>query len=178
MASHSSWLLRRGWLPPETEGPILPGQVWTNATLDLGWFWRRDRYFVTISGVESDVVSFSLVPGPRFQNAARLEADFRRIYRRVPEVVATGSVEPVRTMQPQLGAAMTEQEYEDVTNLTKLRMSIHIVSDCFAAREKEKAFKHEITVATIKWIGYLEEIVRYTYDDDATGVGSDDVGPG
>jgi hypothetical protein len=96
----------------------------------------------------------------------------------VPEVVATGSVEPVRTMQPQLGAAMTEQEYEDVTNLTKLRMSIHIVSDCFAAREKEKAFKHEITVATIKWIGYLEEIVRYTYDDDATGVGSDDVGPG
>jgi hypothetical protein len=96
--SHYGWLLRRGWLPPETEGPILPGQVWTNATLELGIFSRRDRYFVKILKVApidavGSAVWFSLIPGPRFQGVARPEADFRRAYRLVPDVIAMGSVE-------------------------------------------------------------------------------------
>jgi hypothetical protein len=62
-----SWILRRGWTPPETEGPILPGQVWTYVPLNLRWGLRQDRYLVKVLRVEAGAVWLSLIPGPGFQ---------------------------------------------------------------------------------------------------------------
>lgn len=82
------WIRDRGWLPPETVGPILPGQVWTYEPFNLRWGKRQGRYLVKIVRVEDGAVWFSLIPGPRFQNVARLEPEFRKLYRLVPDVIA------------------------------------------------------------------------------------------
>ena len=83
-----SWVLRRGWIPPKTVGPILTGQVWTYVPFNLQWGMRQDRYLVQILRAEDGAVWYSPIPGPTFQNVARLESDVRKFYRPVPDIVA------------------------------------------------------------------------------------------
>jgi len=81
-------LSRLRHLPPKTEGPILPGQVWTYVPFNLRWGQRQDRFFVKVLRVENGTVWVSIAPGPQFQNVAKPEAEFRELYRLVPDVSA------------------------------------------------------------------------------------------
>ena len=54
---------------------------------------------------------------------------------------------------------MTEQEYIDATNLTKLRTAKTILHDCLPMRAEETAFEQEARIALARWIAYLEPIV-------------------
>jgi hypothetical protein len=74
--------------PPETEGPILPGQVWTYVPFNLRWGQRQDRFFVKVLRVENGAVWLSMIPGPQFQNVASPESKFRKLYRLVPDLIA------------------------------------------------------------------------------------------
>ena len=83
-----AWIKKRGWLPPETIGPIAAGQVWAMVRFKLGLMEPRNRCFVRILRLEKGVVWFSLIPGPTFQNVAMMEQKFRKLYRFVPDIVA------------------------------------------------------------------------------------------
>ena len=84
----SAGLPRLRHLPPRTEGPILPGQVWTYVPLNLRRGHRQDRFFVKVLRVENGAVWMSMIPGQQFQNVARPESEFRELYRLVPDVIA------------------------------------------------------------------------------------------
>jgi hypothetical protein len=86
MAKAEKGLRRLRNLPPKTEGPILPGQVWTSVPFNLRWGQRQDRFFVKVLRVEDGAVWMSMVPGPEFQNVARPESEFRELYRLVPDL--------------------------------------------------------------------------------------------
>jgi hypothetical protein len=83
-----SWIKSRGWLPPETVGPIKVGQVWTYVPFNLRFGNRQDRYFVTVFRVENNLIWFSMIPGPRYQDVAVIESEFRKLFRLVPDINA------------------------------------------------------------------------------------------
>jgi hypothetical protein len=87
--SIGAWVRRRGWLPPETVGPVVPGQVWTYVPFNLRFGRRQDRYFVTVFRVADGLVWYSMIPGPRYQDVAVLEAEFRQLFRLVPDLIFT-----------------------------------------------------------------------------------------
>jgi hypothetical protein len=89
-----AWILKRGWIPPETVGPIHPGQVWTHVPFTLRWDRRQDRFLVKIERLKEGLVWFSLIPGPTFQHVARPEAEFRKFFRLVPDIIAKAPESP------------------------------------------------------------------------------------
>ena len=80
------WFRRRGWLPPETVGPVLSGQVWTYVPFNLRLGRPQFRFFVTVLRVYDGRVWYSMIPGPRYQDVAVLEPEFRMLFRLVPDL--------------------------------------------------------------------------------------------
>jgi hypothetical protein len=52
---------------------------------------------------------------------------------------------------------MTEQDYIDVTNLTKLRTMQTILRDVLAMRQDEESIQKDIGIPLAKWIDRLEK---------------------
>lgn len=82
-----NWVATRGWLPPETVGPITAGQVWTYVPFNLRFGRRQTRYFVTVVLVGDGFVWYSMIPGPRYQDVAVGEPEFRQLFRLVPDLI-------------------------------------------------------------------------------------------
>jgi hypothetical protein len=83
------WISKRGWLPPESVEPIVPGQVWTYVPFNMRLGKRQSRYFVTVFRVEDGLVWYSMIPGPRYQDVAVREAEFRKLFRLIPDLVVS-----------------------------------------------------------------------------------------